>query len=410
MHGLENILISAFGAVSLTWAALSVYVLADRGLYDLRRRSVDAAHDLLDPRLLDSGQRDDQLSDILAGLSRRTIERIAADASTPPALARAFAVSAASGDRSKRLVRRASSHRTELGRWRRVAALRILARAGHADALPLLSRAVIDRDPELRGAAVAILGSIEDEGAAKVLLEALRLEAYAPSRIATHLESFPLPIDHLIRPLLADGKPVVRFWAVTLLGRYGRAPGSATEMVGLADDPDPNVRAAVAETLGSASRCELGDETIRRLVGDPVWFVRAHAARSAGLLRLDSEAPRIAALLADEQWWVRAAAKNALESFGADASAAVVSALDHPDAFARNGAAEVLQNSGFLGDLLGSIAWASRPTPSSIALLQKIFDEGGPLLRAAALERIEPQRRRRVESLLAEAAPRAEVA
>jgi HEAT repeat protein len=102
---------------------------------------------------------------------------------------------------------------------------------------------------------------------------------------------------------------------------------------------------------------------------DEVMFVRAHACRAAGRLGGPGVAPRLLPLLGDSAWWVRAAAKDTLGSFGAQVAPLLFEELDSPDRFARNGAAEVLQDLGIVDELL-------RTTPDS-PLLHRIFRAGG---------------------------------
>ena len=158
---------------------------------------------------------------------------------------------------------------------------------------------------------------------------------------------------------------------------------AAAAILEVARDEDPNVRAAAAEALAGA-----GTTAIQPLIGlasDPVWYVRAHAARSIGAhgrLRL---ARFVTPLLADRSWWTRAAAKEALERFGEPASNMVVEYLDHEDRFARNGAAEVLQNTGYLERL----ALAARETPDGFEarLLERAYRAGGERLARATEDR-----------------------
>lgn len=400
MSSLQLSLIPLFGVLASCWLVLSVYTLASRMLYDLRDRSVHAARDVLQPELFERGAREApaQLAAILDGLPRRTIERVAADASAPDRLAEAFAARAVMGDGERHLLRRAASHRRELGRWRRIAALRILARARHEQAIPLLESALHEGDRELAGAAVAILGTVPDERAAAVLVHSLRAELYPPSRVATVLDGFPLPIDHLLRLLPSHPSAVVRFWGATLLSRYGGDWGVDRQLAALADDADPNVRAAAAESLAACPASKARDEAVSRLIGDRAWYVRAHAVRAAGEVGLHTEAERIGNLLADPEWWVRTAAKEALQAFGPRATLVLQRLLEHPDQFARNGAAEVLQNTGYVDDLVTDATEAG--TRSSIELLARALEAGGASLRAAALSRLEADVRARLESRL----------
>lgn len=276
-----------------------------------------------------------------------------------------------------RLVRRVRrAPRTEWGQWRRIAALQRLERAHHG-AVPALVGAVLgDADERVASAALRTLGDIGDEWAVDILLDALRRGRGPRSRVAAELERLaPTPGPRLV-PLLRDWDPRVRFWAATLLAGYPDLAESS--LVALTWDPDPNVRAAAVETLGTRSGKAVGSALVARL-DDPEWFVRVHAARAAGHVVGGAAAPSIALLLADSKWWVRTAAKDALRGMGVDAVPALLSLLGHDDAFAQNGAAEVLQDVGFVDFLV-------QDDPTS-PLLERIYAAGGDRLREAAEER-----------------------
>jgi len=283
--------------------------------------------------------------------------------------------SRALGEReARRLVRRAShAARTDRGTWRRISTLRRLARARHPAAPRLLRAALRDRDPRISAAAVRALGDLGDEWAIDLLLEALREERAPRSRIAAQLERLaPAPGPALL-PLLRDKDPVVRFWGATLLAPYPERGGASLVM--LTQDSDPNVRAAAVETLGVRSGDAAAAATLA-LLHDPVWFVRVHAARSAGRLLGAEGGPSLVRLLSDSRWWVRTAAKDALRGIGPDAVSALLPMLLDTDAFARNGAAEVLQDIGFVDHLA-----LERPDSP---LLERIYAAGGERMRVAA--------------------------
>jgi HEAT repeat protein len=275
---------------------------------------------------------------------------------------------------ARRLVRRAGKPtRTERGVWRRIAALRRLASARHPAAQRLLLAALRDRDPRISAAAVRALGDLGDEWASDLLLDALCDARAARSRIAAQLERLaPKPGASLLS-LLRHPDPGVRFWGATLLAPYPEL-GTAG-LVRATEDPDPNVRAAAVETLGTRNGDAAASATLA-LLRDPVWFVRVHAARSAGRLLGVEAGPSLVRLLGDGRWWVRTAAKDALRGIGPEAAAALLPILLDDDEFARNGAAEVLQDIGFVD----ALALESPKSP----LLARIYAAGGERLRAAA--------------------------
>ena len=275
---------------------------------------------------------------------------------------------------ARRLLRRAARRgRTDWGQSRSASALSRLTRAGHPAARRLVRRALADPDPERAAAAARSLGDLGDEWAIDLLLEALRAGHVQRSRVAAQLERLaPLPGAQLL-PLLHDADPAVRFWGATLLAPYPEL-GQAALVESTCDD-EPNVRAAAVETLGGRGGDGAGEAALA-LLEDPAWFVRVHAARSAGRIVGAPAAPAIARLLSDQRWWVRTAAKDALRDLGQAAIPALVPVLVAADEFARNGAAEILQDIGF-------VDYLADEEPSS-TLLARIYAAGGDRLRIAA--------------------------
>ena len=179
-----------------------------------------------------------------------------------------------------RMLRHASSHRTEGRKWRRISALRTLVHAGEPRARLLLRRALADDDQDVVGAAVRLLGELGDDWAVGELIETLQNGSYARSRVATQLDALLPKIGRKLVRLLRDDEPAVRFWAATLLGR---CPGMASaRLVALTSDPDANVRAAAVEAIGEQGNWKALAAAEARLEDD-VWFVRVHACRSVGL-------------------------------------------------------------------------------------------------------------------------------
>jgi HEAT repeat protein len=233
-----------------------------------------------------------------------------------------------------------------------------------------------DPDPTIAAAAIRTLGDVGDDWAIDLLLDALRDGEGSRSRIASELERLaPAPGPRLV-PLLRDRDPVVRFWGATLLRPYPEL-GEST-LIELTWDADPNVRAAAVETLGTRTGTSVETALSARL-DDSEWFVRVHAARAVGHVVGAEAAPSITRLLSDRRWWVRTAAKDALRGMGSDAVPSLLATLTHEDLFARNGAAEVLQDVGFVDFL-------ALDNPRS-PLLERIYEAGGERFREAAAAR-----------------------
>ena len=369
----------ALGALALVWVGVSAYVVITRALFDLAGLSFHTARRVLDRRLA----RGASPEEALARLPQRTLAGIAADASTPPALAEA-AARRLLARRPGRIMNQARSHKSETDKWRRLAALRILSLAGSKVARPELARALTDRDPEVVGGAVAILGARSDLESATLLVSALRDGRTSRSRIAAQLDAYPVPVSDLLRPLLDDPDPAIRQWASTLLGRYPDAE-IELELATLIVDEDPQVRAAVLKSLARNESRFAAPAAVTAL-GDPVWFVRVHAARALGRLGQVDQASEVVALLADTQWWVRTAAKESLQELGDGVAPAVLPALKSDDQFVRDGAAEVLQNIGVVDELVARLE-QSPHDELALRTLRSIFASGGEAVAGAAAQR-----------------------
>ena len=281
---------------------------------------------------------------------------------------------------------------------RRIAAMQVLARAQSPGVTTLLARVVDDLDPEIVGASLALLGSVPDETAAAALIDALKQAKYTPSRIATYLDRFERPIGADLRPLLHHPDPNVRYWGATLLSRHP-VPGVEHDLAVLAADPAPLVRKAAVASLAQIGGPAVGP-VARSLISDGTWFVRAHAVRALASTGDAEVAEEIAPLLADREWWVRLAAKESLQQLGDEVWSVLVPYLDHEDGFARNGAAEVLQNIGVLDSLIVLEAVTANPSTAKLEMLRKIASAGGTRMTAALLERVDARTRPRVRALL----------
>jgi len=342
-------------AVLLAWACLSAWVIVERAVYD---RAVSAL------RTGSKGRR----------LRWRTVARIATDSSSDPELAAALARSVLETD-ERRVVTAAHDARTG---WRRIEAVRILALADHPLSLPLLERMLQARDKEVSAAALTMLGEMGHEEATLLLIDSLRTGVCAP-RWASALLDRRVVSTGLLVTLLDDPRSDVRAVATRLLAKADD-PTARVEgiLLGLCRDQEADVRAAACRALGERGSAS-GVQPLESMLADPVWFVQVRAARALAQLHSLGSARKIAELMASRRWWVRQAAKDALVDLGPSVKEPLLPLLDHPDPFARNSCAEVLQNLGVVEEL---VAWAkngSNPARASAAsvLLRKILEAGG---------------------------------
>ncbi len=392
----EPLLAAGFVITLTLWLVLSVWVVLDRLRYDRNRRKLGLLRrSLSDPKLgeLSHAERAALVRQLLDRVSTRDIYRMAGDDELPGWVREESARMALAVIGLPQMLRDATPHRGVRRKWRRVSALHVLLHARPSAIHALLRVALADADPDVASAAATVLQRIGDARAAQILIDGLRISRLPASRIAARLERFRIPIADLLRPMLADERAESRYWAVTLLRDHHDENGLAAAIMPLVDDADAPVRKAALLTLGTMEPFGVARVATRRL-SDPAPFVRSAAIRalaqagerSPDRARRKAIAASICPLLADREWSVRAAAKDALVRLGPGTWREVAAELSSTDGFARNGAAEVLQNLGVLDWTLRGIASGAHPTDEAVDVLRRALREGGVVMsRAAAL-------------------------
>lgn len=284
--------------------------------------------------------------------------------------------------------------------WQRIWALRILAHTDSPQFWRIVELALEQGSPEVIGSSIALLGQLADRRAAAILARILRASRFARARIATALEAFPMNVPEIIAPMLDDEDAHVRYWGALLMRRYPAASGPGNRLVALTSDGDAFVRKAALMTLAVAGGAEASDRA-RACLDDPAPFVRAQAARTLAALGRTEAAGDIARLLAEKNWWVRLAAKQSLEALGAAAAPAIVPWLSHEDRFARNGAAEVLQNTGLFEQLVRAETTLASDV-ARVELLGRVTRAGGVDMWAAVIPKLPAAAQGRARALARE--------
>jgi len=402
MSWLDLVLVWGSIGAALIWVEFSVFLLVVQRRRDAAQATLNTALAALrEPtvRALPLADRVARVQPLLEEASRELVMRAVADARTPPDAAAALEGYLIDRWGKDALEQDASSHRTIRDKWRRITALQILFRFGHARRIELGAQAVREPDADVASMALSLLGGSDHPDAVAILLDALKRRQHPGSRIAVHLDRSPQRLGERLRPLLGDADPVVRRWAATLLGRYPDVGGLERDLAVAARDPDPRVRKAAVQSLVLTGD-EFAASAAVFLLDDPVPFVRAAAVRAIGALERVDLAEDVAARLGDRDWWVRFAAKECLESMGPDIWPMLVRLLDDPDRFVRNSAAEVFQNIGVLDSFIVMEAATADPTDQKVELLRRVAAAGGLRLTDSLLERAGTRLSARVRHLL----------
>ena len=405
----EPLLVPGFAAVASLWAGFSSWVVVDRLRFDRHRRRLTAIERALgDPSLaaLQPIRRAAAVREMLNRLPPLEVYRMTGNADLPPWVREVCGVSALEHVGLDRMLHDAKPHRGARRKWRRISALNALVHARPDSIHALLRVALADADADVASAAASVLQRLGDRRAAEILIGGLRASRLPASRIAARLERFTIPFDDLLESLLTSPRPEARYWAVTLLRSHHGYAG-VERIAALVDDPDAPVRKAALLTLAAMQAPDVARLATWRLT-DPAPFVRSaslHALAQTGERtpdrgRRSALAATIAPLLADPDWSVRTAAKDALPRLGPATWRAVAAQLSSEDRFARNGAAEVLQNLGVLDWTLRGIASGVRPSAEAIDVLKRALREGGVPMADAAMLRTQGEPIPPVDELL----------
>lgn len=227
-------------------------------------------------------------------------------------------------------------------RGRRSDAARRLGRICDPGAVPALRGLLGDKEEEVREAALYALGRIGTLEALEAMLEALeRGNRWTQEKIAEVIQEAGDESIAVLVDLLRDPNPARRAFAAEVIGGVAGADEVGYLAEALMDD-DLDVRARAADSLGKL-RHPSSRPSLLLALEDPQWEVRAQAAKALGRIGEEEDAPRLAEKLRDPQWWVRNNAAAALREMGESGEGSLVGALWDEDRFAREAAAQALE-------------------------------------------------------------------
>lgn len=396
-----NIWLVSLAVAAATYLLTGLAVVVSRSLYERNRAVVDRLDRILNGKAcpgLNPPHSQDQVDRYLSSLTVRRIKRVITDTVLPAKSNVVICAHLLNRLGVKRVQRDAMARTNSRNPWPRITALQILAFGRTEAAWTALEKALLSPEPRLVGAAVTILGNLRETRAAELLAKAMRVGCYPASRISTFLDRFPLDLSPLVGSFLSQPSPHIRYWGAIMLRRYPGLEGGSEMLASLTHDQNPQVRRAAIESL-SLLGGKMAPEKACKLLTDEVSFVRAYAARALGTLHVHEAAPAVASLLADRDWWVRYAAKVSLEAMGSQAIPHILPFLRHQDRFARNGAAEVLQNLEYFEQLLAE-ELLGPGQPERRAILEQMAQAGGVRMSEAMINRLPPAVRNNASSLL----------
>ena len=259
--------------------------------------------------------------------------------------------------------------------WERVAAAEKLGRMGSTRSIDPLVVAMEDDSPEVRRRAAQAVGNIGGREAVAKLISFLQEPSrWSALRIADVLagmkEDSVLELMEEFPGLPPASRPLV----VDVLARI-RSLRSLELLQRLLSSDDANLRARAAYALG-----QIGDPSsvaqLLEMLGDSAWPARAMAAKALGRIAGLEAVQPLCGALTDPEWWVRANAAEALGAKGETGYQALVDMLSSEDAYARDQAVSVLQDSGVLDDFVNQLRGDDEQVERAEGLINKFISLG----------------------------------
>jgi HEAT repeat protein len=285
--------------------------------------------------------------------------------------------------------------------WRRRQALLSLGRMRLPEGIPALAEALDDPDPETRLAALRGLGAMGLPEAAEPVLERFVRGAWkAPATPLVNallycckkrpalLTFYLAKADEEQRPLLAR-----------VLGEVA-TPELEEDLLNLAGDPLPEVRASVARAIGRA-RPRLAMLALSHLVNDKEWFVRLRAVAAVGELRDPRCIPILIDGLCDPNRYVRLRAASGLARMEGWLEEIIEQTQQRRDRYAMQALVSELERSGGILELVDALGDPARRRAAGAALLAAVRAGAHRLLLDAMVQHANWRVRVQVARLLA---------
>lgn len=278
---------------------------------------------------------------------------------------------------------------SEYGGWRRRQALVVLGRTRAPEAVPVLARGLEDADLETRVAAVRGLGGTNLVEAAVEMLDCVvgRGLSTPGLTLQNSLLNCCQGRPEILRPYLWQSHGSAREMLARVLGEVA-TPAMEEEILLLAADPLPEVRASAARALGVA-RPVAALELLGELVKDKEWFVRLRAVVALGSIEDARIITILIEALCDENRYVRLRAAGALAQMGPRLEQIVEKVIETRDRFALHAIISEIERAGGIAHLFGAISDPNRREEAT-ATLMKALKAGQEQVRGAARGELRP--------------------
>lgn len=260
--------------------------------------------------------------------------------------------------------------------WRRRNALVALGRTRAPEGIHALADALRDDDNENRLAALRGLGRMASPEAA---LEILAWLAESGIKVPA------LPLQNalinccrerpqVLLPCLQHGTSEVREVLARVMSEVA-SPGLDENLMNLAEDALPELRAAAARALPTANTYQ-AIETLTQLARDQVWYVRLRAVVALGKMKSPEGTPLLIEALGDASRLVRARAGEALVAQPGDLLAIFERVVELGDRYGLHAYLAALENAALRPKLEAELKGCARLSADERTRLEVALESG----------------------------------
>lgn len=274
--------------------------------------------------------------------------------------------------------------------WERRTALITLGRTRAPEAIPVLSEALYASDQETRNTSVRALGLTELPKAAIPILE--RLVQGGPSFPEHLLKNTLVSCCHnhpeVIVPYFKESSGRTRQLLARVLAEMV-TPELGEDLILLATDNDPEVRASAARAMGN-SQPAFALPVLSVMVQDAEWFVRLRAVVALASINHTGRIRPLLHALCDPNRYVRQRSAWALAQMGSNLDRILTQVVETRDNYALQAFISELERSGAIENLVDALQKNQDQNTARNILLQtlditrqKIAPEVKPLAASA---------------------------
>ncbi|HET6143820.1 MAG TPA: HEAT repeat domain-containing protein [Candidatus Acidoferrales bacterium] len=256
--------------------------------------------------------------------------------------------------------------------WEKRRAMQDLGSMRLTEGIAPLVEMLDDWQLDVRIAAVKALGLIGKPKAAEAILETHMvggLKVPAESVVDTLMHCYKNNPNALL-PYLRRSVGHTRELLARVAGELA-TPQMADEILILAEDPNPEVRACAARAL-AALPLPLAIPVLSALIRDDVWFVRLRATSAMNQVLHPRAIPILLEAIRDSNRMVRIRAAEALPKFEHESVDILQSIVDSRDQYALHAMISALELGGGFGNILTQLADPAHHNEAAAGLLDAL--------------------------------------